>query len=766
MSILRSALSIDLISYALIIGTLPLLFLSQLPSSSVWWGIAVITLLCAGCRGNKQRLLSIVLLSFLWSTLYAEGVYRQVDSYVGRTAQVQGEIVSAQINTQESQTLLLRVKQIDGQLLPWTESFTLPLHFSMNDQVIARQMAAGQQWQLKLLFRAVHSRLNQGGYDQQRRAIAIHQPLVGQVKSAKMLDESIDIRQKLINRVQQVIAPLITRDIILALAFGEREGMSSERRLLFLQTGTAHLMAISGLHISLAALVGWVLARGIQYFFYNRYIGLWFPVLLGWVTATLYVWLSGANPPALRAFLALSFWMLLRAKGINWTPWQVWLRIITLLLIFDPLMILSDSLWLSCLAVAGLIFWFQWVPLPDWITFRYRVLARWLHLQLAMMILLMPVQLFMFHGISWTSLPANLVAVPVVSFVTVPAILLALLFYWLPSLAMLFWWIADYSLSGILLILEELHQGWGNFASSMLLFSGLGWLLIIFWRLWLWRCGLFTPWVTFIAILVPFWQKPAEKWRIDMLDVGHGLAVVIRQGDQAIIYDTGNRRNGGSMAEKEILPFLNWHRLSLLGIIISHQDLDHIGGLEILRKAYPEAWLRTPVISLGKPCQQGDSWQWGSLTFNVLWPPVLVTRSYNANSCVLRISDDKYSVLLTGDLESIQELNLIEHYGNMLSSDILQTPHHGSKSSSTVSFIQRVNPQATLTSVSRYNPWHLPAKNVEQRYKQAQVEWISTAKSGQVSVLFYKDKYRILTLREHFMPRWYHQWFGSLLHNE
>lgn len=763
---MRSSLPIDLISCAVISGTLPLLFLPQLPSSLIWWSVAGIALVCAGCCGNKRRLFSIILLSFLWSSWYAEGVYRQVNRYVERSAQVQGEIVSADINTEESQFLLLRVKQIDGQPLPWTEYFTLPLHFSMNDQVIARQMAAGQQWQFNLSFKAVHSRLNQGGYDQQRRAMAIHQPLVGQVASAKILDESIDIRQKLINRVQQAIVPLTTRDIILALAFGERGGMSSERRSLFLQTGTAHLMAISGLHISLAALVGWILARGIQYFFRNRYIGLWFPVLLGWITATLYVWLSGANPPALRAFLALSFWMLLRAKGINWTPWQVWLRIITLLLIFDPLMILSDSLWLSCLAVAGLIFWFQWVPLPDWITFRYRVLARWLHLQLAMMILLIPVQLFMFHGISWTSLPANLVAVPVVSFVTVPAILMALLFCWLPSIAMLFWWIADYSLSGVLFILEELQHGWASVTSSMLLFSGLGWLLIICWRLSLWRCGLFTPWVTFITILVPFWQKPDEKWRIDMLDVGHGLAVVIRQGEHAIIYDTGNRWNGGSMAEKEIMPFLNWHRLSLLGMIISHQDMDHIGGLEVLQKAYPEAWLRTPVISSGGSCQQGDSWQWGHLTFNVLWPTVLATRAYNANSCVLRISDGKYSVLLTGDLESIQELNLVKHYGNALDSDILQTPHHGSKSSSTISFIQAVNPQATLTSVSRYNPWHLPAKSVEQRYKKSGVRWISTAKSGQVSVLFYKDKYRILTLREHFMPRWYHQWFGSLLHNE
>ncbi|MCD1126789.1 DNA internalization-related competence protein ComEC/Rec2 [Jinshanibacter sp. LJY008] len=701
---MRSALSIDLISCAVISGILPLLFLPQLPSPMIWWWVAAIALLCAGFHGIKLKLLSIILLSFLWSTLYAQGIYHQIDNYAGRTAQVQGRVVNASTDVKGLKTVLLQVKKIDGQPLLWTEYFILTLHFSVADRGISGQMAAGQQWQLNLLFRVAHSRLNQGGYDQQRRAIAIHQPLVGQVKSAKVIDESIDIRQRLMNQVQQAITPLATGDIIFALAFGERGGMHTERRALFLQTGTAHLMAISGLHISLAALMGWLSARGVQYFFRHRYIGLWFPVLIGWITAALYVWLSGANPPALRAFLALSFWMLLRGKGINWTPWQVWLRIITLLLIFDPLMILSDSLWLSCLAVAGLIFWFQWVPLPNWITFRYRALARWLNLQLAMMVLLIPVQLFMFHGVSWASLPANLVAVPVVSFVTVPAIILGLLFCWLPPFAMLFWWIADYSLTGVLFILERLQQGWVISASTMLLLSGLGWLLIICWRLSLWRCGIFTPWITFILLLVPFWQKPDEKWRIDMLDVGHGLAVVIRQGDRAIIYDTGNRWNGSSMAEKEILPFLNWHRLSLLGIIISHQDLDHIGGLEVLQKAYPEAWLRAPVVSSEKGCRQGDSWQWDHLTFNVLWPPVLATRAYNANSCVLHISDGKYSVLLTGDLESSQELSLVRHYGNKLNSDILQTPHHGSKSSSTLAFIQAVNPQATLTSVSRYNP--------------------------------------------------------------
>ncbi|SUB82951.1 ComEC family competence protein [Pragia fontium] len=761
-----STLSLDHIAIAAIAGILPLLFMSALPPMFIWWLLAVFALLAAVFNQALIRLVAVFLLSFLWAVLCADQMVQQVERYADQSAHIQGKVISANINAEGQRSVLFQIRQINGRELSMLEKFQLPLYFSINKQDIAQQMFAGQLWQGNILFRAVHSRLNQGGYDQQRWAMANHQPLTGLVKSAEILDSSLSLRQSLINRIYQLTEALESQDILLALAFGERGMIQPDRRQVFLKTGTAHLMAISGLHISLAALFGWGIARGIQFLFSVRYLGPRFPLLVGWGVATLYVWLSGANPPALRAFFALSIWMVLRWHGMNWTPWQVWLRIVALLLISDPLMVLSDSLWLSCLAVAGIIFWFQWVPLPAQIGYRYRSIVLWVYLQIAMMILLIPMQIIIFHGISWTALLGNLVAVPVVSFISVPAILSGLLLCWSQPLAVFFWWIADRSIIITLFLLEKLQHGWETVTEQMILISFSGWLLIICWRLSLWRCGLFTPWIILLLTLLPLWQRDDENWRIDMLDVGHGLAMVIRQGNRAIIYDTGNRWRNGSMAEREILPFLRWHGLTVEGIILSHQDSDHAGGLSDLQQAYPDAWLRTSTLSLGESCQQGDSWRWRGLTFYVLWPQSRVERAYNAHSCVIRVSDGRYSILLTGDLEKAQELSLIRLYGDKLKSDVMQTPHHGSKTSSTASFIQEVNPKMTLTSVSRYNPWRLPAENVVKRYKKAQVEWISTAKFGQVSVLFYKDYYKFLTLRVHFMPRWYHQWFGSSPYNE
>ena len=143
--------------------------------------------------------------------------------------------------------------------------------------------------------------------------------------------------------------------------------------------------------------------------------------LAGWVATLIYVWLVGAQPPAVRTVLAMTLWMLLRLRGVHCSSWQVWLWCIGLILLCDPLAVLSDSFWLSVLAVGCLIFWFEWAPLGE--RFRsawYWAPVRWLHIQLGMTLLLVPMQAALFLGLTLTSLPANLWAVPIVSLVTVP----------------------------------------------------------------------------------------------------------------------------------------------------------------------------------------------------------------------------------------------------------------------------------------------------------------------------------------------------------
>ncbi|WP_159564565.1 DNA internalization-related competence protein ComEC/Rec2 [Budvicia diplopodorum] len=763
---MHSAISFDHIAAAIIAGMLPLLFISSLPSAMLWIIIAGAAVFAAISGRYPGRLIALMLVSFLWGVSYAERLYQQVDYYSDKKATVSGTVISAGMGSERSPKVVFRISQVDGVDLSYLETIIIPLYFNSSTKVSAPEMLAGQQWRLRVLFRPVHSQLNVGSYDKQRRAMANHQLIIGYVNQAELLSPSVSLRQRVITQVYKSTLRLKSQDIIFALAFGERGKMVPERSQLLLQTGTAHLMAISGLHISLAALVGWLIARGVQFLFATRYIGLVFPQVISWGTAALYVWLSGANPPAVRAFMALTLWMILRWQGANWTTWQIWLRIIAMLLLFDPMMILSDSLWLSCCAVAALIFWFQWVPLPGAMLGRRWIIIQWVYLQLAMMILLIPMQTIIFHGLSWTAIVSNLIAVPLVSLITVPAILLGLIFCWFPHVASPFWRVADQSLLFVLSLLERLQNGWVVMTYHVIGLSFLGWLIIIYWRMSLWQSTRFTPWVLLVVVIFPAWNRAPELWRIDMLDIGHGLAIVIRRGNQAILYDTGNSWPGSSMAQREILPFLRWQGITLEGVILSHDHQDHAGGLDDILAAYPKIWLRSSSLRKGLSCQQGDSWQWQGLNFTAIWPLERREHAFNADSCVIRISDGQHSVLLTGDLERAQELKLVESQSALLASDILQTPHHGSNTSSTASFIRAVNPAVTLTSVSRFNQWGLPSLKVRQRYNNAKIKWHSTAKSGQVSVLFYKDYYDVLGFREQLMPRWYHQRFGSLRHNE
>lgn len=138
----------------------------------------------------------------------------------------------------------------------------------------------------------------------------------------------------------------------------------------------------------------------------------------------------------------------------------------------------------------------------------------------------------------------------------------------------------------------------------------------------------------------------------------------------------------------------------------------------------------------------------------------------NDDSCVIRIDDGKYSLLLTGDAEKRTEAQLVRHQRPLLSATVLQVPHHGSKTSSTPPFLRAVAPKAAIASASRYNKWRLPAVKVVTRYLANDIIWRDTSRSGQLSVLFFDNDWQIKGFREQLMPRWYHQRFGVEGDNE
>ncbi|EJS96442.1 YcaI protein [Pectobacterium wasabiae CFBP 3304] len=760
----QGTMSINSLAWAGVLGILPLLFLSHIPAQMLlWWGLGLSScVIVVGYRYAGVRFVAIVATSFFWASLNAQTLLLQIERLTPEPVSAVVVISSIRFSEHDDTWITVRIEQVNQRrVFP-------PVYAQLAVSPAMENWCGGQRWGVTATFRPIHSRLNEGGFDSQRWAMAKRQPLSGRVLAANVMDSRCDFRQHTIAKAEQQVDGLPWRSILLALTFGEMKTVSTELKALLQNTGTMHLMAISGLHIVLASLFGWGIMRALQYGFPVQWIGYRLPLLTSVMVAWGYVWLAGGNPPAVRSALALSVWVCLKMWNVNCSAWQVWLWCVALILVSDPLSVLSDSFWLSCLAVASLIFWFQWAPLPYRLqTQRRWFWLRWIHLQTGITLLLMPLQLHIFHGVSITSLPANLWAVPLVTFVTTPLILLALSTIAFSPLSEMLWWLADLSLRVVFAPLTYLQTGWVYLDASLLIGSIAGWGTVVIWRFSWWRCYPMSVCALILVLLVFRIKRDEPEWRVDMLDVGHGLAIVIEQRGKAVLYDTGNRWEGGDMAAREILPYLRWRGVDVEKIILSHSHMDHIGGLATLQTAYPDATIYSAINAVNhRSCLRGERWRWQSLTFTVLWPLTLVERAENNDSCVIRVDDGKHSVLLTGDLESDAEKALMRVERSALRANLLQIPHHGSNTSSSPPFIRAVGADVVMASAARYNPWRLPSVKVVERYRQQGYSWLDTASFGQLSVRFLSDSWHVLRFRDHISPRWYHQWFGVERYNE
>lgn len=763
---MRQIYSHDLLIITFSLGCLPLMFMSKLLSDIIWYatafGVMIIVIASKFLFRKTLLLISIFMLSFLWSTAYSKQYLINIDPYIDKTLVVKAKVESINIRHPS--------QQINPYYLQWTilesnhQASSTPIPISIYwDNVNVPKI--GQIWQLTIKTKVVHSYLNEGGFDSQLFAIANRTLLSAKIINAKLLKDKNDIRQTIVDHALPYMYLFHYRGILFALAFGDRSQLDHHYRQIMMNTGVAHLMAISGMHILLVFGICYSLVKLMLFFIPQRFNNLYVPIIIGWLCACFYAWLTGFNPPALRAIMALGIWIYLRCQNQHISAWQKINRIIALLLLTDPLMILSESFWLSCYAVVSLIFLYQWVPLSKKIQNNKKCyLVKLIHLQLGLTALLLPIQLFVFQGVSTMALLANLIAIPIISLLTFPSILIALCFSFFDCfyLALWFWFIAEQSLDYLFYCLKRIDFPWFTTSSDFYLLSIIGWLAIITLKTGFWRRHTLTLCILLMIIVSPFFKKQHYLWRMDMLDVGHGLAIVIHDGKSAILYDTGAQWQNSSAAERIIIPFLQWHNLDVKGIIISHQHNDHIGGLSLLQQHYPNAWLMSSSVKLKNHyhCLSENHLTWNNLSLTVLWPTHLAEYAQNEDSCVIHITDGQFSVLLSGDLEKNQEYQLIEKHRNTLKSTILQIPHHGSNTSSSYAFLNAVNPSVSLLSTSRYNPWKLPSNKVIARYKDRQLNFYTTSKSGQISLVFYHHKWELKTMRNEINPRWYHNWFG------
>ena len=652
-------------------------------------------------------------------------------------------------------------------------------------------------WQAEISLRPLSARLNFGGFDRQQWYFSKGITAVGTVKSSVKIADISSLRAEKLQQVKKQTEGLSLQGLLIALAFGERAWLDKKTWSIYQQTNTAHLIAISGLHIGLAMGIGFYLARVVQVFFPTRFIHPYFPLVFGVLFALIYAYLAGFSVPTFRAISALVFVFFIQIMRRHYSPLQLFILVVGFLLLCDPLMPLSVSFWLSCGAVGCLILWYRYVPfsLFQWKNRPFSPKVRWIlslfHLQFGLLLFFTPLQLFLFNGLSLSGFLANLIAVPLYSFFLVPLILFAVF----TNGACFSWQLANKLAEGITWLISVFQGNWFNVSFNLaLVLTALcaGIFMLIIWRIYrepeissstkqikrarfftlnlskpllkndrinALRCFFGIMSLCFMILLFKQLSKPI--WQVDTLDVGQGLATLIVKNGKGILYDTGPAWQGGNMGELEILPYLQREGIVLEKLILSHDDNDHAGGASTILKAYPEVEFITPSRkNYGENhrtfCAAGRDWDWQGLHFQMLSPHSIVERADNAHSCVILVDDGKHRILLTGDAETKNEQIFARTLGKI---DVLQVGHHGSKTSTSEYLLSQVRPDIAIISSGRWNPWKFPHYSVIERLQRYKSAVENTAVSGQVRVNFFKDRLEIQQARTEFSP-WYARVIG------
>jgi competence protein ComEC len=432
----------------------------------------------------------------------------------------------------------------------------------------------------------------------------------------------------------------------------------------------------------------------------------------------------------------LAVGMILLAARRSSHLWQAWLVAMATVLLLDPSAILGAGFWMSFAAVAVLLLLFANRAGSE--TSWWRALLR---AQLCITLFMLPLGAWWFQSVSISGLAANLLAVPWVSFIMVPLILLGLLLMLCStSLSMLAFQFAAASSEYLLLALEWLAA----FPASAialpqpsfwaLAVASVGGLMLLLPR------GLPHRWLglgLLLPLLLPAPRPAPGSLRMDVLDVGQGTAVLLGSARHLLVYDSGPGDGAEfNLVDQVLVPaMLQAGYRSPDRIIISHGDMDHAGGLHRLRELFPQAQLHA---NLGEDpreqarCTQGLEWAWDDVRFRVLHPSPYLPYLRNDSSCVVSVTFGRSSLLLPGDISfAIEERLVRQDVGPHL---VLLAPHHGSKSSSGTEFLDQLQSRVAVATTGLGNRFGFPRHEVRQRYRDLGIALWSTDACGAIRV--------------------------------
>ncbi|WP_300555509.1 DNA internalization-related competence protein ComEC/Rec2 [Limnohabitans sp. Rim8] len=660
---------------------------------------------------------------------------------------------------------------------------------------------AGERWRMRVRMKAPHGHMNPRGFDYELWLWEQGIGATGYVRT-RAKDPSPHLLATTwwhpIERLRQMVRDrLLTRlagpgtdaedakraGVLAALVVGDQAAIDRSDWDVFRATGVAHLMSISGLHVTMfawlaSACVGWAWRRSAVWAWRGwRGPTLWPAVHVGAVSglflAGFYALFSGWGLPAQRTLLMLLVVVVLRVSARHWHGTLVWLTACAVVLAWDPWALLQPGFWLSFVAVGVLMAsdpQAQRQPngapevgasdAPSWRDgarlgpFAHRLgalrLSRWwsawwlklrslLREQAKITLALAPLTLLFFGQVSLVGLLANILAIPWVTLVITPLAMLGVFFsgVWdvaswaLQPLSALLAWLSSWPLASV----STAMPPWGLALLALAGALGLVLRMPMSWKLLclplLWPVLLWSP------------QRPEDgQFELLAADVGQGNAVLVRTATHSLLYDAGPRYSLESDAGHRVLVPLLAHMGERLDVLmLSHRDSDHTGGAAAVLGMQKQAALWSsledehPLHTL-RPgwtrCQAGQSWAWDGVAFEVLHPPPLDALAKkpkpNEVSCVLRISTAQGSALLAGDIETRQELALVNL--GLSPVDVLLAPHHGSKTSSSLPFLQALQPRIALVQAGYRNRFGHPAPEVVARYAAQGVQWVESTRCG------------------------------------
>jgi len=629
------------------------------------------------------------------------------------------------------------------------ECVPLSLRARLNWYRRAPGLRAGERWSLRVRLKRPHGFANPGGFDYERWLLAAAVRATGYVRGKGdnlRIDEGPGSgvqwhREQLATMLRKQLGDGPQAALVRALGIGDRSLMSSTQWDVLRATGTGHLLAISGLHIGLVAGLVFALARrlwswtGLCRYWPARHAA----ALAGIAAASGYALVSGFQVPAQRALIMITVFMLSGFASQRPSPWRVWSLALLLVLLFDPLSVLTPGFWLSFAAVAVILYlsvgYHGHVP-------KWRSIGR---LQLALSIALLPLGWIWFQQLSIVAPLANLLAIPWVGLVVVPPLLLGLVLSGWPLLS---GWLLHLAAGALQLLWPVLlwFASWPGSLLQLPAFSAPVLMLVVLALVCMLAPAAVPLRLIGLLLLVPATFAPSSRpapgdvW-MTVLDVGQGLSAAVQTHRHLLVFDAGPAfRSGFNTGEAVVAPYLRWQGYTFVDrMVISHGDNDHAGGAASL-----QANLAFGSIISGEPratalrdvqaCRAGQNWQWDAVRFEVLSPDGDSIRGNNA-SCVLRVTaQDGRSILLPGDIERRIERQLLQRVPEKLPAVVLLAPHHGSMTSSSPVFVAAVRPELVIFSTGYLNRFGFPKPAVRARYRATGAARLNTSEQGAIQV--------------------------------